>query len=105
MASRSQQLETTEGTVFGAYNAVTGFFQNVKSFKDDEAKFKSLVCGGSGQLKGQRCFQLWNSINREHISFSCRSQLGSCFWLESISCSVNCMQNPKHNMVEDRVLP
>lgn len=37
-ASPTQQESTTKGTVFGAYNAVTGYFQNVHSFKDEERK-------------------------------------------------------------------
>jgi len=35
--SPTQQEATTEGTVFGAYNAVTGYFQNVRNYKDKEA--------------------------------------------------------------------
>jgi phage/plasmid-like protein (TIGR03299 family) len=45
MTSPSQQEATTKGTVFGAYNSVTGYFQNVRNFKDDEAKFKSIMYG------------------------------------------------------------
>ena len=45
MASPSQQMDTTRGTVFGAYNSVTGYFQNVRNFKDDESKFKSIMSG------------------------------------------------------------
>ena len=30
MSSPTQATETTKGTVFGAYNAVTGYFQNVR---------------------------------------------------------------------------
>lgn len=45
MSSPSQQMETTAGTLFGAYNAVTGYFQNVKEYKDGEAKLKSIISG------------------------------------------------------------
>ncbi len=58
MTSPSQQTETTKGTVFGAYNAVTGYFQNVKSYKDDETKLKSVLYGGTAQIKMQRTFSL-----------------------------------------------
>jgi len=54
----SQQLETTKGTVFGAYNAVTGFFQNVRSYKTGEAKLKSMLYGGTAQLRTQKAFNL-----------------------------------------------
>lgn len=56
--SPSQQTETTRGTLFGAYNAVTGYFQNVRGYKDPEAKLKSLLYGGSAQLKTQKAFNL-----------------------------------------------
>jgi len=36
--SPSQQMETTKGNLFGAYNSVTGYFQNVREFKTDESK-------------------------------------------------------------------
>ena len=58
MTSPSQQYETTKGTVFGAYNAITGYFQNVRNYKDDEAKMTSLLYGGTAQLRTQKAFQL-----------------------------------------------
>jgi phage/plasmid-like protein (TIGR03299 family) len=57
MASPTQQTETTKGTLFGAFNAITGYFQNVKEYKDDEAKVKSII-GGTGQLRTQAAFDL-----------------------------------------------
>ena len=56
MSNPSQQLETTKGTLFGAYNTITGYFQNVRSYKDDEAKLKSLLFGGTAQLRTIRAF-------------------------------------------------
>jgi len=58
MTNESQQLETTKGSLFGAYNAVTGYFQNVRTYKNEEAKLKSLLLGGTGQLRTQKAFQL-----------------------------------------------
>jgi phage/plasmid-like protein (TIGR03299 family) len=58
MTSPSQQQETTKGTVFGAYNAVTGYFQNVRNYKDGEAKVKSLLFGGTAQLRAQKAFTI-----------------------------------------------
>lgn len=58
LSSPSQQTETTRGTLFGAYNAVTGYFQNVRSYKDDEARLKSLLYGGTAQVKTQKVFNL-----------------------------------------------
>jgi len=58
MSSPSQQKESTKGTLFGAYNAVTGYFQNVRTYKDDEAKLKSLLYGGTAQMKAQKAFNL-----------------------------------------------
>jgi phage/plasmid-like protein (TIGR03299 family) len=62
MSSLSQFLETTKGTVFGAYNAITGYFQNVRNYKDDEAKMKSILYGGTAQLRTQKAFQLCESF-------------------------------------------
>ncbi|MNX90682.1 hypothetical protein D3C86_1227410 [compost metagenome] len=64
MISESQQMETTKGTLFGAYNAVTGYFQNVRNYKDSEAKLQSIVLGGTAQLKSQKAFDLCANFAR-----------------------------------------
>ncbi|MFH6936015.1 DUF932 domain-containing protein [Flavobacterium sp. FlaQc-30] len=58
MASEAQQMETTKGTLFGAYNAVTGYYQNVRKYRDGEAKLQSIVMGGTAQEKAQKAFDL-----------------------------------------------
>ena len=58
MTSPTQQTETTRGTLFGAYNAITGYYQNVKSYSTHEGKLKSLLFGGSAQNRTQAAFQL-----------------------------------------------
>jgi phage/plasmid-like protein (TIGR03299 family) len=58
MTDPTQLMETTKGTVFGAYNAVTGYFQNVRNYKDEEAKLTSLLMGGTAQLRTQSAFNL-----------------------------------------------
>lgn len=58
MTNDSQLMETAKGTVFGAYNAVTGYFQNVRSYKNEEAKLKSLLLGGTAQYRAQKAFEL-----------------------------------------------
>ena len=65
LSSSTQQTETTKGTVFGAYNAVTGYFQNVRSYKDNEAKLKSLLFGGTGQLRTQAAFRLCEAYTKQ----------------------------------------
>ena len=57
LGSQTQQMETTAGTVFGAYNSVTGYFQNVRSFKSEEAKFKSIM-DGTAKQRAQTAFNL-----------------------------------------------
>lgn len=57
LGSPTQQMGTTAGTVFGAYNAVTGYFQNVRNYKDDEARFRSVI-EGTAKLRGQTAFNL-----------------------------------------------
>lgn len=64
MISDTQQMETTKGTLFGAYNAVTGYYQNVKNYKDSEAKLQSIVMGGTAQLKTQKAFELCTSFSK-----------------------------------------
>ena len=58
MSSPGQQTETTKGTVFGAYNSVTGYFQNLRNYKSGEAKVRSLLFGGTAQLRTQKAFNL-----------------------------------------------
>lgn len=58
MISDTQQMNTTKGTLFGAYNAVTGYYQNVRTYRDNEAKLQSIVMGGTAQLKSQSAFDL-----------------------------------------------
>jgi hypothetical protein len=53
----SQQEETAKGTLFGCYNAITGFYQNVKGYQNEESKFKSIMYG-TGLQKGQKAFDL-----------------------------------------------
>lgn len=62
MGNETQQLETTKGTLFGAYNGITGYFQNVRKYKDDESKLKSLFYGGTGQQRTQAAFNLCNAF-------------------------------------------
>lgn len=55
--SQAQQEATTKGTLFGAYNAVTGYFQNVRSYKNEESKLKSIMFG-TGLQRSQTAFNL-----------------------------------------------
>ncbi len=57
MISPTQQDATTKGTLYGAYNSVTGYFQNVRSYKNDENKFKSIMYG-TGLQRSQTAFDL-----------------------------------------------
>jgi phage/plasmid-like protein (TIGR03299 family) len=65
MTSDTQQMETTKGTVYGAYNAVTGYFQNVRNYSDDQAKVKSLLMGGTAQLRNQSAFNLCTDFAKD----------------------------------------
>lgn len=57
LSAPSQLLATTKATLLGAYNAITGYFQNIKGFPDDENKFKSIMSGTAMQ-RGQKAFDL-----------------------------------------------
>lgn len=64
MSNETQTMNTTRGTLFGAYNAVTGYFQNVRNYKNDEAKLKSLLYGGIAQQRTQKAFDLCSIFER-----------------------------------------
>lgn len=57
LTSPTQLENTTKGTLFGFYNAVTGYYQNVRNYRDDEAKFHSIM-GGTGLQRNQTAFDL-----------------------------------------------
>jgi len=63
MSSPTQQTDTTKGTLFGAYNAVTGYFQNVKAYKAQEDKLDSIL-SGTGLMRSQTAFKLCEQFNK-----------------------------------------
>jgi phage/plasmid-like protein (TIGR03299 family) len=67
MSNETQVMDTTRGTLFGAYNSVTGYFQNVRKYKDDEAKLKSLLYGGIAQQRTQKAFDLCLGFEKGQI--------------------------------------
>lgn len=67
MSNPTQQMETTKGTLYGAYNSVTGYFQNIRSYKNDEAKLKSVLYGGTAQLRTQKAFDLCSGFEKEQF--------------------------------------
>ena len=58
--NETQRTDATKGTVFGAYNAITGYFQNVRDFKGDhEKKFSAIMdTTGTGNRYSQTAFDL-----------------------------------------------
>ncbi|MBS1631590.1 MAG: DUF945 domain-containing protein [Bacteroidetes bacterium] len=65
MVADSQQMDTTKGTLFGAYNAVTGYYQNVRNYRDDESKLQSIVMGGTAQNKAQKAFEICSAFAQD----------------------------------------
>ena len=63
MQSSTQQTETTKGTLFGAFNAVTGFYQNVKEFKNGDDKLNSILFG-TGLQRSQTAFRLCEQFGK-----------------------------------------
>lgn len=57
LAAPAQQQITTKGTLFGAYNAVSGYFQNVRNFGTEENKLRSILWG-TGLQRTQTAFNL-----------------------------------------------
>ncbi|NNV55033.1 DUF932 domain-containing protein [Panacibacter sp. KCS-6] len=56
-ASPTQQMQTTAGTLFGAYNAITGYYQNVKDYKNADAKLNSILYG-TGLDRTKKAFEI-----------------------------------------------
>lgn len=56
--SDTQQMSSTRGTVFGAYNAITGYLQNVKSWPSEESKLINHTIKGSALAQSQTAFDL-----------------------------------------------
>jgi len=63
MGNPTQQMETTAGTLFGAYNAITGYYQNVRSFRNGDAKFKSIM-DGTAKQRAQVAFDICGNFAR-----------------------------------------
>jgi hypothetical protein len=53
---QASEIDSIRGTGYGVYNAVAGYFQNVKNFRSDEVKMKSIVLGGLSAQYKQRVF-------------------------------------------------
>ena len=64
LGSETQQTTTTKGTLFGAYNAVTGYYQNVKEHKSLELKLKSIQFG-TGFQRSQSAFELCEAFSKQ----------------------------------------
>lgn len=55
--AETQQMDTTRGTLFGAYNAITGYYQNVREYKNKSAKLASLI-DGTASNRSSRAFNI-----------------------------------------------
>jgi phage/plasmid-like protein (TIGR03299 family) len=60
--TESQQMETTAGTLFGAYNAITGYYQNVKGYSDNSQKINSIMFG-TALDRTKKAFELCEKAN------------------------------------------
>lgn len=59
MSAETQQMPTTRGTIFGAYNAVTGYFQNVKKYDTESKEDKFVnIFEGTGKVVSEKAFDL-----------------------------------------------
>jgi phage/plasmid-like protein (TIGR03299 family) len=51
-----QDMQSTKGTLFGAYSGVTGWLFNSKEYKNDDVRMKSLVLEGTDYQLNSRAF-------------------------------------------------
>lgn len=45
MTSPTQTMETTAGTLYGVYNSITGYYQNVKDYRSEDSRVNSIIFG------------------------------------------------------------
>ena len=62
MTSPTQQSNTVRGTLFGAYNGITGYFQNVRTYRTQEDKMNSLFYTGLAEQRSKKAFRLCESF-------------------------------------------
>lgn len=55
--AETQQMNTTRGTMFGVYNAITGYYQNAKEYKTLDSKVDSILFG-TGCDRSKKAFDL-----------------------------------------------
>lgn len=55
--SPTQQMPTTQNTIFGAYNAITGYYQNAKDYKSQSSKVSSIMFG-TGLERTKKAFEI-----------------------------------------------
>lgn len=67
MSNATQTLESTAGTLYGAYNGVAGYFQNVRKYRNEEYKLKSILYGGTAQQRTQTAFDLCTEFVNDKI--------------------------------------
>lgn len=70
IGNETQQMATTRGTLYGAYNGITGYFQNVRKYKDDTAKVKSILYQGMAQHRSQVAFDLCSEYAKNNLSLN-----------------------------------
>ncbi|RFM34740.1 DUF932 domain-containing protein [Chitinophaga silvisoli] len=56
--SDTQLMDTTKGKLYGAYNAVTGYFQNVSRYDSSADQVNAILYGGTAEKKAQKAFDL-----------------------------------------------
>jgi phage/plasmid-like protein (TIGR03299 family) len=49
LSHQTQQTEATKGTLWGAYNAVSGYFGHLKEHKSQTGRMKDLIWGGAAE--------------------------------------------------------
>ena len=67
MTSPTQQSDTVRCTLFGAYNGITGYFQNVRSYRTPEDKMNSLLYSGLAEQRSRKAFRLCENFAAKGI--------------------------------------
>jgi len=60
--NQASEINSIRGTGYGVYNAVAGYFQNVREFRSNDAKMKSIILVGLSAQYSQRVFDRLNHV-------------------------------------------
>jgi phage/plasmid-like protein (TIGR03299 family) len=62
-----QDMETTKGTLWGTYNAVTGYFNNAKNYTNDNNRMQSIMFGAAANTSNEAFVKAVNILKNPNL--------------------------------------